>query len=162
MNNIDNSLTRLLPKTFELTIIPYFRFISSLLSDFLGHRTLDAITYNAEKSFISHCSCKDREILLEQLQYFRKDMSVFLEQIKTMQKILVRIDVIVKNNEQSNFLEKMSAHPICRKILEDMGCHSMMIGGRMTIWKRLIGQESWRHEKINTFFSNTHESKLKI
>jgi hypothetical protein len=154
MSNFDNSLTRLPPKIFELTIIPYFRFTSSLLSDFLGHRTLDAITYNAEKAFISHCSCKDIDILREQLQYFRKDMSVFLEQIKTMRKILVRIDVIVKNNEQSDFLEKMSAHPICRKVLEDMGSRSMMIGGRMTIWKRLIGQESWRHEKLNTFFSN--------
>ena len=154
MNNIDNSLTRLPPKIFELTIIPYFRFTSSLLSDFLGHRTLDAITYNAEKAFISHCSCKDREILLEQLQYFRKDMSVFLEQIKTMRKILVRIDVIVKNNEQSNFLEKMSAHPICRKILEDMGCRSMIIGGRFTIWKRLTGQETWRNGKFNIFITN--------
>lgn len=81
-------------------------------------------------------------------------MSVFLEQIKTLRKILVRLDVIVKNNEQSDFLEKMSAHPICRKVLEDMGCHSMMIGGRMTIWKRVIGQETWRHGKLNTFSSN--------
>jgi hypothetical protein len=81
-------------------------------------------------------------------------MSVFLEQIKILRKILVRIDVIVKNNEQFDFLEKMSVHPICRKVLEDMGCYTMMIGGHMTIWKRLIGQETWRNEKLNTFFSN--------
>ena len=148
MNNIDNSLTRLLPKTFELIIIPYFRFISSLLSDFLDHRTLDAIIHNAERAFISKKTTK------EQFQYFRKDMSLFLEQIKTMRQILVRIDVITKNQEQADFLEKMSAHPICRKILEDMGCHSMIIGGRMTIWKRLTRQETWRNGKLNTFFSN--------
>lgn len=154
MNNFDNSLTRLPPKTFELTIIPYFKFIAELLNDFLGYRTLDAITYNAEKAFISQKYSRNLEILREQLQYFRKDMSVFLEQIKTLRKILVRIDVIVKNNEQSDFLEKMSAHPICRKVLEDMRSRSMMIGGRMTIWKRVIGQETWRHGKLNTFSSN--------
>ena len=59
MNNIDNSLTRLLPKTFELIIIPYFRFISSLLSDFLDHRTLDAIIHNAERAFISKKTTKE-------------------------------------------------------------------------------------------------------
>jgi len=154
MNNIDNSLTRLEPKTFELIIIPYFRFISSLLSDFLDHRTLDAIIHNAERAFISKINSKDREILLEQLQYFRKDMSLFLEQIKIMRQILVRIDIIVKNQEQADFLQKMSAHPICRKILEDMGCRSMIIGGRMTIWKRLTGQETWRNGKLKSFFSN--------
>ena len=148
MNNFDNSLTRLAPKTFQLKIIPYFRFISSLLSDFLDNRTLDAIIHNAERAFISKKTTK------EQFQYFRKDMSLFLEQIKTMRQILVRIDVITKNQEQADFLEKMSAHPICRKILEDMGCHSMIIGGRMTIWKRLTRQETWRNGKLNTFFSN--------
>jgi hypothetical protein len=148
MNNIDNSLTRLLPKTFELIIIPYFRFISSLLSDFLDHRTFDAIVHNAERAFISKKTTK------EQLQYFRKDMSIFLEQIKIMRQILVRIDVITKNQEQADFLEKMSAHPICRKILEDMGCRSMIIGGRLTIWKKLIGQETWRNGKLKSFFSN--------
>ena len=30
----------------------------------------------------------------------------------------------------------------------------MMIGGRMTIWTRLFGKETWRHGKLNTFFSN--------
>jgi hypothetical protein len=154
MSNFDNSFTRLPPITFELTIIPYFKYIAELLNDFLGHQALDAITYNAEKAFISQKCSRNLEILREQLQYFRKDMSVFLEKIKTMRKILVRIDVIVKNNEQSDFLEKMSAHPICLKILVDMGSRSMIIGGRMTIWKRLIGQETWRHEKLNTFFSN--------
>ena len=148
MNNFDNSLTRLAPKTFQLKIIPYFKFISSLLSDFLDNRTLDAIIHNAERAFISKKTTK------EQFQYFRKDMSLFLEQIKTMRQILVRIDVITKNQEQADFLEKMSAHPICRKILEDMGCHSMIIGGRMTIWKRLTRQETWRNGKLNTFFSN--------
>jgi hypothetical protein len=154
MSNFDNSLTRLPPITFELTIIPYFKYIAELLNDFLGHRALDAITYNAEKAFISQKCSRNLEILREQLQYFRKDMSVFLEQIKILRKILVRIDVIVKNNEQFDFLEKMSVHPICRKVLEDMGCYTMMIGGHMTIWKRLIGQETWRNEKLNTFFSN--------
>jgi hypothetical protein len=154
MSYFDNSLTRLAPKTFELTILPYFRFISSLLSDFLDHRQLDAITYNAFSAFISTCSCKDREILQEQFQYFRKDMSMFLEQVKTLRKILVRLDIITKNQEQSDFLEKMSAHPICIKVLEDMSCRSMMIGGRMTIWKRLSGQETWRNGKLNTFSSN--------
>ena len=154
MNNFDNSLTRLAPKTFQLKIIPYFKFISSLLSDFLDNRTLDAIIHNAERTFISKINSKDREILLEQFQYFRKDMSLFFEQIKTMRQILVRIDVITKNQEQADFLEKMSAHPICRKILEDIGCRSMIIGGRMTIWKRLTRQETWRHGKLNTFFSN--------
>ena len=148
MNNFDNSLTRLAPKTFQLKIIPYFRFISSLLSDFLDNRTLDAIIHNAERAFISKKTTK------EQFQYFRKDMSLFLEQIKTMRQILVRIDVITKNQEQADFLEKMSVHPICRKILEDMGCRSMIIGGRMTIWKRLTRQETWRNGKLNTFFSN--------
>jgi len=148
MNNFDNSLTRLSPKTFQLKIIPYFKFISSLLSDFLDNRTLDAIIHNAQRAFISKKTTK------EQFQYFRKDMSLFLEQIKTMRQILVRIDVITKNQEQADFLEKMSAHPICRKILEDMGCRSMIIGGRMTIWKRLTRQETWRHGKLNTFFSN--------
>ena len=148
MNNFDNSLTRLSPKTFQLKIIPYFKFISSLLSDFLDNRTLDAIIHNAERAFISKKTTK------EQFQYFRKDMSLFLEQIKTMRQILVRIDVITKNQEQADFLEKMSAHPICRKILQDMGCRSMIIGGRMTIWKRLTRQETWRHGKLNTFFSN--------
>jgi hypothetical protein len=154
MNNFNNSLTRLEPKNFQLTIIPYFKFISVLLSDFLDHRPLDAIVHNAERVFISKNNSKDRKILLEKFQYFRKDMSIFLEQIKTLRKILVRLDVIVKNNEQSDFLEKMSAHPISRKVLEDMGSHSMMIGGRMTIWKRLIGEETWRHGKLNIFFSN--------
>jgi hypothetical protein len=81
-------------------------------------------------------------------------MSIFLEQIKIMRQILVRIDIIVKNHEQADFLEKMSAHPICRKILEDMGCHSMIIGGRLTIWKKLIGQETWRNGKLNIFITN--------
>lgn len=154
MNNFNNSLTRLEPKIFELTIIPYFKFISALLNDFLDHRQLDAIVHNAERVFISKNSSKDRKILQEQFQYFRRDMSLFLEQIKTFRQILVRIDVITKNQEHVDFLVKMSAHPISCKVLEDMGCHSMIIGGRMTIWKRLIGQETWRHGKLNTFFSN--------
>jgi hypothetical protein len=148
MNNFDNSLTRLAPKIFELTILPYFRNITDLLNDFLEHRSLDAIIYNAEKAFISKNRSKDRDILREQLQYFRRDMSVFLEQIKTMRQILIYF------NNQAIFLEKMSIHPICKKILEDMGSNSMMIGGRMNIWKRLTRQETWRHGKLNTFFSN--------
>ena len=154
MNNFDNSLTRLAPKTFQLKIIPYFKFISALFSDFLDHRQLDAIVHNAERAFISKKTTKDYKILQEQLQYFRKDISLFFEQIKTFRQILIRLDVITKNQEQADFLEKMSAHPICRKILEDMGCRSMIIGGRMTIWKRLTRQETWRHGKLNTFFSN--------
>jgi hypothetical protein len=148
MNNFDNSLTRLSPKTFQLKIIPYFKFISALFSDFLDHRQLDAIVHNAERAFISKKTTK------EQLQYFRRDMSLFFEQIKTFRQILIRVDVITKNQEQADFLEKMSAHPICRKILEDMGCRSMIIGGHMTIWKKLTRQETWRHGKLNTFFSN--------
>jgi hypothetical protein len=154
MNNIDNSLTRISPNDFELIIIPYFRTISSLLSDFLGHRPLDAIIYNAEKAFISKSCSKDSKILLEQFQYFHRDINVFLEQIKTMRQILIRVDIITINHEQAVFLERMSEHPICQKILLDMGSHSMMIGGRMTIWKRLFGKETWRHGKLNTFFSN--------
>lgn len=154
MNNFDNSLTRLAPKIFELTIIPYFKFISALLNDFLDHRSLDAIVHNAERAFISKNISKERENLQEQFQYFRRDMIVFFEQIKTFRQILIRLDVITKNQEQSDFLEKMSEHPICCKILQNMGCRSMMIGGRMTIWKRLICQETWRNGKLYTFFSN--------
>jgi hypothetical protein len=154
MSNFDNSLTRLPPKIFKLTIIPYFKFIASLLNDFLDNIPLHAIIYNAEKAFISQKYSRNLEILLEQLKYFRKDMSVFLEQVKTLRNFLVRLDIIMKNHEQADFLEKMSAHPICCKVLEDMGCRSMMIGGRMTIWKRLSGKETWRNGKLNTFFSN--------
>jgi len=68
MSNFDNSLTRLPPKTFELTIIPYYKFIADLLNDFLGHRVLDAITYNAEKAFISQKCSRNLEILRECLK----------------------------------------------------------------------------------------------
>jgi hypothetical protein len=81
-------------------------------------------------------------------------MSVFLEQIKTMRQILFLVHRITKKQEKVEFLEKISAHPICRKILEDMGCRTMIIGGRMTIWKRLIRQDTWRHRKLDIFFSN--------
>lgn len=154
MSDLQNSLTGLAPKTFELTILPYFQYITDLLTDFLEHRSLDAIKYNAEKAFISKNRSKDCDILLEQLQYFRRDMNVFLEEIKKMHQILIHVDIIKKNHGQAIFLEKMSIHPICKKILEDMGSNSMMIGGRMTIWTRLSGKETWKNGKLNTFFSN--------
>lgn len=154
MSDLHNSLTRLSSNDFELKILPYFRNITFLLNDFLEHRTLDAIIYNAEKAFISKNRSKDCDILLEQLQYFRRDMNVFLEQIKKMRQILIRVNIITINHEQAVFLERMSIHPICKKILEDMGSNSMMIGGRMTIWKRLTRQETWRYGKLNTFFFN--------
>jgi hypothetical protein len=138
----------------SLTILQYFRNITDLLNDFLEHRSLDSIIYNAEKAFIFKNRSKDHEILLEQFQYFRRDMSVFLEQIKTMRQILFLVHRITKKQEKVEFLEKISAHPICRKILEDMGCRTMIIGGRMTIWKRLIRQDTWRHRKLDIFFSN--------
>jgi len=146
--NLHNSITKLSPNDFQKNILPYFQYITDLLNDYLEHRPLDVIIYNAEKAFVSKNRSKDREILLEQLQYFRRDMSVFLEQIKTMRQILIHL------NGQATFLEKMSIHPICKKILEDMGSSSMMIGGRMTIWTRLSGKETWKNGKLNTFFSN--------
>ena len=154
MSDLQNSLTGLAPKTFELTILPYFQYITDLLNDFLEHRPLDAIIYNAEKAFISKNRSKDCDILLEQLQYFRRDMNVFLDEIKKMHQILIHVDIIKKNHGQAIFLEKMSIHPICKKILEDMGSNSMMIGGRMTIWTRLSGKETWKNGKLNTFFLN--------
>jgi hypothetical protein len=163
MSDLHNSLTRLSSNDFELKILPYFRNITVLLNDFLEHRSLDAIIYNAEKAFISKNRSKNCDILLEQLQYFRRDMNVFLEQIKKMRQILIHVDIIKKNHGQAVFLERMSEHPICKKILEDMGSNSMMIGGRMNIWKRLTRQETWRYGKLNTFFFNlTNYIKVKF
>ena len=85
----------------SLTILSYFRNIIDLLNDFLEHRPLDAIIYNAEKAFIFKNRSKDREILLEQFQYFHRDMSVFLEQIKTMRLILLLFETITKKQEKA-------------------------------------------------------------
>ena len=152
----DNTLSRLELNAFIVVLKPFCKHIRDICNDYL-ERGMDAMVYHALIAYIQkhYCLAKNaKDIMAELVADVTKHLECFIEDVRNLRKIVTVMNLIVTRAGPASFLEELSANPICQHILSQMGCRTMMVGGQMTIFKKLVGQECWRNGKLNDFFSS--------
>jgi len=152
----DNTLSRLPPHLFIDRMMQFCLRIAQICNDYLG-RGLDAIVYNAIIAYNQKHRglAKDRnEVLAELVADVTARLEGFITDVRELRKTVTRMGIIVKHTGPASFLEQLSANPICVHILTQMRCSTMMVGGAITTFKEVIGQECWRNGKLNNFFGS--------
>jgi hypothetical protein len=136
----------------------YCTSIEKICNDYLK-RNLDAIVYNAlhayiQKHFQSSKNDKDSmNITKELVTDVKVQLEGFITDVRELREIIGRMKIIAKHTGPASFLKKLSENPICRHILSEMGCTTMIVGGRITPFKEFFGQECWRNAKLTVFFA---------
>jgi hypothetical protein len=153
----DNTLSRLSNNAFKIRMNEYCLVILQICDDYLS-RGQDAMMHHALLAY------RQKSPLLatdESMTDFKVQLSEFINGVNELRGIVGRMAMTVNYTGPASFLEKLSANLICRNILSQMECKTMMVGGHMTNYKDVIGQECWRNDKLNRFFSNlaTHLKK---
>jgi hypothetical protein len=137
---------------------PYCKQIEKICNDYLK-RSLDAIVYNAlyayiQKHFQSSKNNKNSmNITKELVEDVRVRLEGFITDVRELREIIGRMKIIANYTGPASFLGQLSANRICRHILSEMGCTTMMVGGRITPFKEFFGQECWRNAKLPDFFA---------
>ena len=156
--DVDNTLSRLLPHEFISRMDLFCTSIETICNDYLK-KNLDAIVYNAlhayiQKHFQSSKNDKDSmNIMKELVADVRDQLEGFITDVRELREIIGRMKIIAKHTGPASFLKKLSENPICRHILSEMGCTTMIVGGRITPFKEFFGQECWRNAKLSDFFA---------
>jgi hypothetical protein len=151
----DNTLSRLPPHEFIARMKQFCLRIARICDDYLG-RSLNAIVYHAILAYIQkhrRLARNGKEILAELVADVTVRLEGFITDIRKLRETVTRMEIIVKHTGPASILEQLSANPICRHILSAMGCSTMMVGGAITTFKEVIGQECWRNEKLTDFFT---------
>jgi hypothetical protein len=151
----DNTLSRLLSHEFIARMKPFCLRIVKICDDYLG-RSLDAIVYRAILAYIQKhrgLARNGKEILAELVANVTARLEGFITDVRKLRETVFRMNIIANDTGPASFLEELSANPICRHILSEMGCSTMMVGGAITTFKEVIGQDCWRNEKLTDFFS---------
>ena len=154
----DNTLSRLPHCDFIKLFKGFCRQIEIICDDYFG-RSISAILHHALKSFIqknahAHLGLNDKGAMVQLGKDFISNLTDFIEHVRLLRDIVGRMSIIVNHTGCASFLEALSANPICIDILSQMECTTMMIGGQMTTFKTITGQECWRDRKLNIFFAN--------
>lgn len=152
----DNTLSRLEPHMFIERLSLFCKSIEKICDDYLK-RDMDAIVYHALFAYIQKhpdLAKNAKMSLAELVTDVTTHLEGFIKDVKDLRGIVGRMAMTVNHSGPASFLEQLSANPICQHILSQMGCRTMMVGGQMTKFKKLVGQECWRNGKLNDFFSS--------
>jgi hypothetical protein len=152
----DNTLSRHQKHVFIVMFSLFCRQIEEICDDYLK-RGMDAIVYHALFAYIRkhpYLAKNAKDIMRELVADVTTHLEGFIKHVNDLRGIVGRMNITVKHTSPASFLEQLSANPICIHILSQMGCRTMMVGGQMTTFKKLVGQECWRDGKLNTFFSS--------
>jgi len=152
----DNTLSRLPPDEFILRFNQGCLQIYSICDNYLG-RGLNAILDNALELFIqknAHLALNDKEAMVRLGKDFISNLTNFIEHVRLLRRIVGRMSIMVNHTGCASFLVELSANPLCIYILNQMECTTMMVGGQITAFKTITGQECWRNGKLNTFFAS--------
>lgn len=151
----DNTLSRLQPHVFIALMKPFCVRIEVICNDYL-ERGLDAIVYHAILAYNQKhrgLARNGKEILAELVADVTIQLEGFITDVRKLRETVTRMKIIANHTGPASFLEQLSANPICRHILSVMECTTMMVGGAITTFKEVFGQECWRNEKLNDFFA---------
>jgi hypothetical protein len=152
----DNTLSRLPTDEFIDRFNGNCKQIEKICDDYFV-RGRDAILDNALELFIqknAHLALNDKDAMVQLGKDFISNLTNFIEDVRLLRGIVGRMSIIVNHTGCASFLEALSANPICIDILSQMQCTTMMIGGQMTTFKIITGQECWSNEKRNAFLTN--------
>lgn len=151
----DNRLSRLQPDEFKSKFRPYCKRIVEICDDYL-QRSLDAIVHHALLAFKKKhpdLAMDATDIMAELVADVTVRLEGFLTQVRQLRITLTRMAIIYNDTGPASFLEELSANPICKHILSQMGSKTMMVGGQMTKFKEFFGQPCWSDEKLTDFFT---------
>jgi len=151
----DNTFSRLQPLEF----IPKFRHyclqIVKICDDYLG-RSTGAIVHHALLAFKQKhrkLAMNARDILEELVADVTARLEGFLTEVRQLRITLTRMEIIANHTGPASFLEELSANPLSKHILSEMGSKTMMVGGQITKLKELFGRQCWSDEKLTDFFT---------
>jgi hypothetical protein len=119
-------------------------------------RGMNAIVYHAMFAYIqkhSWLAKNAKDIMAELVADVTIRLEGFIAHVRELRGIIGRMEMTVRHPGPASFLEQLSANPICRHILSEMECTTMMVGGAITTFKKVLGQECWRNEKLTDFFT---------
>ena len=151
----DNTLSRLEPTAFINRMKPFCVRLEHNCNDYLG-RGLDAIVYHAILAYKHKnrgLARNRKEILAELVADVTARLEGFITDVRKLRETVTRMNIIANHTGPASFLEELSANRICMHILSEMECSTMMVGGAITTFKEVFGQECWRNEKLTDFFT---------
>lgn len=146
----DNTLSRLSNEAFKIHMDIDCKNIEGICDDYLS-RGQDAMMHHA---LLAYRQKSPLLATVESMSDFKVQLSEFINGVNDLRCIVGRMAMTVNYTGPASFLEKLSANPICRYILTQMECTTMMVGGQITPFKEFFRQECWRNDKLNRFFSN--------
>jgi hypothetical protein len=150
----NNTLSRLEHHMFIGIFLQFCALIENICDDYLG-RGRSPILHHAIYTYIQqHSELANNDAMVQLGKDFISRLTVFIEHVMLLRRIVGRMSIMVNHTGCASFLVELSANPLCIYILNQMECTTMMVGGQITAFKTITGQECWRNGKLNTFFAN--------